>query len=146
LYTAIFDFHKGGFLILKINNFIKKINNFCFISNWEIIYFFGDVEDLKFNINEKKSKGILFPILEKNLYNNIIDSVSSIQENIDQIIKNSEFFKKDERFLLKKIKEEYELEILQTKQSIASADKKIRNFKNLNIQMELEKLGIINEN
>jgi hypothetical protein len=35
---------------------------------------------------------------------------------------------------------------LQTKQSIASADKKIRNFKNLNIQMELEKLGIINEN
>lgn len=146
MYTAIFDFHKGGFLILKINNFIKKINNFCFISNWEIIYFFGDVEDLKFNINEKKSKGILFPILEKNLYNNIIDSVSSIQENIDQIIKNSEFFKKDERFLLKKIKEEYELEILQTKQSIASADKKIRNFKNLNIQMELEKLGIINEN
>lgn len=143
MFAAKFDHTLGGFVILELKQY-RFIDKFLSCHNWKIIYSFGDTSVIQFKLNELISKSDCLLFSRLRCCASIDALIPQIQIGIDETIKKTKEDKISERFLIQKVREEIVEEELRYKQAILSIDKKLRNFKNINLTLDLEKRGLIN--
>lgn len=142
MYTIRFDNQLGGFVILELKVY-RVFGNFVSCSAWFISYSFGDTSDIQFKLNEIRSKSDSLIFGKTRCYDSIKKLIPDIKIEIEKSIEHARNRKTSERFIIRKIKEELREEEVNCKKELALADKTLRSFKNIDIERDLEKRGLV---
>lgn len=142
MYTIRFDNNLGGFVILELKVY-RAFGNFVSCSAWFIIYTFGDTSEIQFKLNEIRSKSDSIIFGKSKCFETVKELIPLIKQNIEKALEHSRGQKVSERFMIRKIREELLEEELLCKKELALADKRLRSWKNIDLERDLEKRGLI---
>ena len=142
MYTIKFDNNLGGFVILELKVY-RVFGNFVSSTAWFITYSFGNTSSIQFNLNEIRSKSESLFFLKRNCFETIKELVPNIKLGIEKALQHAREQKSSERFIIRKIKEELAEAEIECKKELKIADARMRAWKNIDLERELEKRGLI---
>lgn len=136
------DYKNGGLIVLEATEW-RKVYNIFVIVGWKVIFQYGNLKEINFNLYEKQSKNECFFLREDKIFNNLNDICQLIKTDIDTFVTMAKDLKEDHKFLIKETEKDTKQILAECETEIKRCDKQIRDFSALDIEREFEKRGLI---